>query len=66
MITLGVDPHPGSHTVAALDPNGATLASITVSNWTCPPFWHNELRLKIHRMENLSHGVITAKVYEGV
>ena len=32
MITLSVDPHPGSHTVAALDPNGATLASITVSN----------------------------------
>ena len=22
MITLGVDPHPGSHTVAALDENG--------------------------------------------
>ena len=32
MITLSVDPHPGSHTVAALDPNGATLASITVCN----------------------------------
>src|SRR5262249_21984812 len=32
MITLSVDPHPSSHTVAALDPNGATLASITVSN----------------------------------
>jgi hypothetical protein len=30
MITLSVDPHPGSHTVVALDPNGATLASITV------------------------------------
>ena len=27
MITLSVDPHPGSHTVVALDPNGATLAS---------------------------------------
>jgi hypothetical protein len=23
MITLGLDPHPGSHTVVALDPNGA-------------------------------------------
>src|SRR4051812_49188376 len=32
MITLSVDPHPGSHTVAALDRNGATLANITVSN----------------------------------
>jgi transposase len=32
MITLRVDPHPGSHTVVALDPNGATLASITVLN----------------------------------
>ncbi|MDQ2841478.1 MAG: IS110 family transposase [Acidobacteriota bacterium] len=32
MITLSVDPHPGSHTVVALDPNGTTLAGITVSN----------------------------------
>jgi hypothetical protein len=32
MITLSVDPHPGSHTVVALEPNGATLASITVPN----------------------------------
>jgi transposase len=32
MITLSIDPHPGSHTIAALDFNGATLASITVSN----------------------------------
>ena len=32
MITLSIDPHPGSHTVAALDRNGATLANITVSN----------------------------------
>jgi hypothetical protein len=32
MITLSVDPHPGSHTVVALDPNGATLASIRVPN----------------------------------
>jgi len=23
MITLGMDPHPGSHTVAALDSNGS-------------------------------------------
>ena len=32
MITLSVDPHPGSHTVVALDPNGSKLASITVPN----------------------------------
>jgi transposase len=32
MITLSLDPHPGSHTVVALDPNGASLASITVPN----------------------------------
>jgi len=32
MITLSLDPHPGSHTIVALDPNGATLASITVPN----------------------------------
>jgi transposase len=32
MITLSVDPHPGSHTVVALDPNGSTMASITVPN----------------------------------
>ena len=32
MITLSVDPHPGSHTAVALDPNGARLASITIPN----------------------------------
>ena len=32
MITLSIDPHPGSHTVVALGPNGSTLASITVPN----------------------------------
>jgi transposase len=32
MITIGLDPHPDSHTVAALDENGSTLASLTVSN----------------------------------
>jgi transposase len=32
MITLSLDPHPGSHTMVALDPNGASLASITVAN----------------------------------
>lgn len=32
MITLGLDPHPGSHTVVALDPNGSLLASLTVLN----------------------------------
>jgi transposase len=32
MITLGLDPHPGSHTVVALDCNGCLLANITVPN----------------------------------
>ena len=32
MITLGMDPHPGSHTVAALDFNGSLLGSIKVPN----------------------------------
>ena len=32
MITLGLDPHPGSHTVVALDSNGCLLAHLTVSN----------------------------------
>jgi transposase len=32
MITLGLDPHPGSHTVVALSLNGASLASIKVPN----------------------------------
>lgn len=32
MITIGLDPHPDSHTVAALDENGATLASVTILN----------------------------------
>ena len=32
MITIGLDPHPDSHTVAALDENGAMLTSLTVSN----------------------------------
>jgi transposase len=32
MIALSLDPHPGSHTVVGMDPNGATLASLTVSN----------------------------------
>jgi transposase len=34
MITIGLDPHPDSHTVAALDENGTTLKSLTVSNDT--------------------------------
>src|SRR5690348_2858155 len=37
MITLSVDPHPGTHTVVALDPNGSTLASITVPQYTRRP-----------------------------
>lgn len=32
MITLGMDPHPGSHTIAALDSNGSLLGSIKVPN----------------------------------
>lgn len=32
MTTLGLDPHPGSHTVVALDLNGAVLGSLTVLN----------------------------------
>jgi transposase len=32
MVTLGLDPHPGSHTVAALDLNGLLLTSLTVLN----------------------------------
>src|SRR3954470_21954448 len=32
MITLGMDPHPGSHPVAALDSNGSLLGSIKVLN----------------------------------
>ncbi len=32
MVTIGLDPHPDSHTVAALDENGTTLGYLTVSN----------------------------------
>ena len=32
MITLGLDPHPSSHTAAALDANGSSLANLTVPN----------------------------------
>ena len=32
MITIGLDPHPDSHTVAALNENGSVLASLKVSN----------------------------------
>ncbi len=32
MVTIGLDPHPDSHSVAALDENGTTLASLTVAN----------------------------------
>jgi transposase len=32
MIILGLDPHPGSHTVVALDSNGCLLANLTVPN----------------------------------
>jgi uncharacterized BrkB/YihY/UPF0761 family membrane protein len=34
--------------------------------WTCPHFWHKKLRLKIQRMENLSHGVVAPEVHERV
>lgn len=32
MITIGLDPHPGSHTVAALDTNGTLVQALTVQN----------------------------------
>jgi transposase len=32
MITLGLDPHPGSHTVVALDESGISLGHVTVTN----------------------------------
>jgi transposase len=32
MVTIGLDPHPDSHTVAALEDNGTTLAFLTVTN----------------------------------
>src|SRR5262245_32810918 len=32
MITLGVDPHPASHTVVALDESGVSLGHLTVPN----------------------------------
>ena len=32
MVIIGVDPHPDSHTAAALDTNGKILATLTVAN----------------------------------
>ena len=32
MVIIGVDPHPGTHTAAALDMNGKELAYLTVEN----------------------------------
>ncbi len=32
MITLGLDPHPDSHTAAALDENGSVFARVSVPN----------------------------------
>ena len=32
MVIIGIDPHPGSHTAAALDENGKVLGHLTVSN----------------------------------
>ena len=32
MITVGLDPHPASHTVVALDENGALLGHLTAPN----------------------------------
>ena len=32
MIILGVDPHPASHTVVALDESGVSLGHLTVPN----------------------------------
>lgn len=31
-VTIGLDPHPGSHTAAALDQQGCTLSHLTVQN----------------------------------
>ena len=31
-VIIGVDPHPGTHTDAALDSNGSALAYLTVEN----------------------------------
>src|SRR6476659_6666757 len=42
-----------------------TSASLPMT-WTCPHFWPRELRLKIHLMENLSHGAIAPEVHERV
>jgi transposase len=32
MVIIGVDPHPDSHTLVALDHNGAVLDSLIVGN----------------------------------
>ncbi len=32
IVTIGVDPHPKTHTAAALDDNGKVLESLTISN----------------------------------
>jgi len=48
-----------------LDAEHRTLSNLGLG-WTCPHVWHKKLRLKIHRMENLSHGVITPEVHERV
>ena len=32
MIKIGLDPHPGTHTVVALDENGARLGHLSVAN----------------------------------
>jgi transposase len=32
MVILGLDPHPGTHTVAALDRNGSSLANLSAPN----------------------------------
>ena len=32
LVTIGVDPHPTTHTAAALDGNGRVLGSLTVSH----------------------------------
>src|SRR5438309_1455568 len=49
----------------AVDKQGRTV-DFLLSEWTCPQLWHKKLRLKIHGMENLSHGIIAPKVHEGV
>jgi catechol 2,3-dioxygenase-like lactoylglutathione lyase family enzyme len=57
---------PATFTVLNFPVDSVENAVDKLSQWTCPHFWHKKLRLKIHRMENLSHGVVAPEVHEGV